>query len=105
MSGCVLIQKNVENLQGKKMDYMVFMSKHYLFLKYVKCMSVFILYPRTKSPDTVFYTTERNVSLLRSGELHNDHGYALSPVEKEERLCVSDEVCVDIVTCPGFRDE
>jgi hypothetical protein len=37
--------------------------------------------------------TERNMSLLFSGERDSDHYDALFPAEEEEKLCIFEEVC------------
>jgi hypothetical protein len=84
----------------------------------MKCVSVFILYPRTKSHrhSLLFFgiVTERNVFLLCSGDLPDVQGYAVTisgrrenvyiccivvnypmvtvmllPFQEEERVCVS----------------
>jgi hypothetical protein len=70
---------------------MAIILKQQLIVKFRKCLSVFIMYPGTKSlshwPFIISQiVNERNVSLLFGDELDIDHCDVLQPDEERGRL-------------------
>jgi hypothetical protein len=49
MQGCVNTKGILKNVHVKEMECMVVMSIYMLLLRFVKCLSVFVLYLKTRS--------------------------------------------------------